>query len=147
MKKIILFISIAFSLLNADEFDLVDSSKQKRVLYPMTKQETRQYIPLVETMATMEKRYRAKKAEQAKMKRIKCWSDISISENSINSWESFGFGCNEVTKNWNERKFTASEAMKWKNNSFTPSEAKEWKDADFSSTKAKKMKDRGFSPN
>ncbi len=147
MNKITLFILIAFSLLNADEFDLADSSKQKKVLYPMTKQEIRQYIPLVETMATVEKRNRANKAEEAKLQKIKCWSDISISENSINSWESFGFGCNEVTKNWNERKFTASEAMKWKNNSFTPSEAKEWKNADFNPTKAKKMKDRGFSPN
>lgn len=58
MKNIILILAIALSIF-ADEFDLIDTSNQKKVLYPMTQKEIRKYIPLIPRMLT-KKRIRRK---------------------------------------------------------------------------------------
>ena len=135
-----------FSYSIADEFDLQSSDNQKPVLYPMTKQEIRKYIPLVETMATIEKRKAAEKRKKVALVKINNWKNVGIEKSSIDSWERAGFSYEKAGK-WNTLKFTPSSAEDWNRAGFNSIEAKEWKDADFTPSKAKKMRDRGFSPN
>ena len=82
MTKILILSMLITTILFSDEFDIVDVSKQKKIIFPLTKKEIRKYIPLIPRMLTKEEQLTRdmKIAEEKALKKSKVSNNFAKKE-------------------------------------------------------------------